>query len=165
MAGMADIAFLLLVFFLVVTTIDVDTGIGMVLPPPLDPAQEPPPIADRNMLTILVNAQGDVLLEKEPVRIPIIRDEVVKHITNNGKSPDYAVAPDKAIVSLKTQAKTSYNVYIDVLDEIRSAYREVRNSVARQEFNKPYGELNDAQTKEVNNIIPLKISIAEPDQG
>lgn len=165
MAGMADIAFLLLVFFLVVTTIDVDTGIGMTLPPPLDPNQDPPPIKDRNMLALLVNANGDILMEDEPANLGMIRDEVVKHVTNNGQDPNYAVSPQDAIVSLKTQEATPYNVYIDVLDEIMAGYREVRDSRARQEFNTPFGELNEEQTEQIQKEIPLKISIAEPDTG
>jgi biopolymer transport protein ExbD len=165
MAGMADIAFLLLVFFLVVTTINVDTGIGMTLPPPLDPEQDPPPIQDRNMLTILVNNNGDILLEDEPANLGMIRDEVVKHVTNNGEDPDYADSPDDAIVSLKTQEATPYRIYIDVLDEVRSGYNDVRDSRARQQFNEGYDELNEEQRKQIQEEIPLKISIAEPDVG
>ncbi len=78
-ASMADIAFLLLIFFLVTTTIDVDTGIGMTLPPKLEEDQEPPPVKERNMLAILVNAQGQVLLEDQPSAVARIRGEVKKH--------------------------------------------------------------------------------------
>ncbi|HEY5565062.1 MAG TPA: biopolymer transporter ExbD [Rhodothermia bacterium] len=89
-ASMADIAFLLLIFFLVTTTIDVDTGILMQLPPPLDENQKPPPIKERNMLAILVNAQGDILVENEITRLPEVRREVVRHVTNNGVNPKYS---------------------------------------------------------------------------
>ncbi|WP_251981176.1 ExbD/TolR family protein, partial [Salinibacter ruber] len=67
-AGMADIAFLLLIFFLVTTTINVDTGIGMTLPPKLKPEQEPPPVKERNLMNVLVNASGDVLVDEERAR-------------------------------------------------------------------------------------------------
>ena len=79
-SSMADIAFLLLIFFLVTTTINVDTGIGMVLPPPLDPEQEPPPIRERNLMKILVNSQGLVLMDEEPVPITEVRDKLIEFI-------------------------------------------------------------------------------------
>ena len=81
-SSMADIAFLLLIFFLVTTTINVDTGIGMVLPPPLDPEQEPPPIRERNLMKILVNSQGLVLMDEEPVPITEVRDKLIEFISN-----------------------------------------------------------------------------------
>lgn len=165
MAGMADIAFLLLVFFLVVTTIDVDTGIGMVLPPPLQDNQDPPPIKDRNMLTVLVNAQGELLVEDEPMPLNQLRQEVVTHVTNNGQNPDYAVSPQDAIVSIKTQEQTRYAAYVDVLDEVKMGYKDVRDGVARSKFGQPFDQLNDAQAEQVKKQIPLKISIAEPDTG
>ena len=82
-SSMADIAFLLLIFFLVTTTIDVDTGIGMVLPPKLEEDVEPPPIKERNVLKILVNEQGLVLVEDQPSAVQLIREEVKKHVLNN----------------------------------------------------------------------------------
>lgn len=165
MAGMADVAFLLLVFFLVVTTIDVDTGIGMVLPPPLQEDQEPPPIKDRNMLKVLVNAQGELLVEEEPTPLNQLRAEVKRHVTNNGEDPDYAVSPQDAIVSIKTQEQTPYTNYVEVLDEVKMGYREVRNGVARSKFGQPFDQLNDQQKQQIKKQIPLKISIAEPDTG
>lgn len=165
MAGMADIAFLLLVFFLVVTTIDVDTGIGMVLPPPLQEDQQPPPIKDRNMLTVLVNAQGELLVEEEPMPVNQLRAEVRKHVTNNGQNPDYSDSPQDAIVSIKTQEQTPYSDYIEVLDEVKMGYKEVRNGVARNKFGQPFDQLNDQQKQQIKKQIPLKISIAEPDTG
>ena len=168
-ASMADIAFLLLIFFLVTTTIDVDTGIGMTLPPKLEDDVKPPPVRERNMLTILVNAQGQVLLEDKPSSIRQIRTEVKKHITNNGQDPNYAENPEKAIVSFKTDRQTRYETYVEVLDEIRLAYNEVRDAEARQLGAANYKEYRDALGADEENVvedkIPLGISIAEPDQG
>lgn len=73
---MADIAFLLLIFFLVTTTINVDTGIGMVLPPPLDEEVDPPPIRERNQMNILVNAQGLILMDEQPTAITEVREKL-----------------------------------------------------------------------------------------
>jgi biopolymer transport protein ExbD len=170
-ASMADIAFLLLIFFLVTTTIDVDTGIGMTLPPKLEAEQEPPPVRERNMLKILVNAQGQVLLEDLPSAVPRIRPEIKKHILNNGADPNYAESPTQAVVSLKTDRQTPYDVYIDVLDEIWMAYFELWDAEARQlgfqnyDGYRKYVEENDIEVNAVREKIPAQLSIAEPDPG
>jgi len=80
-SSLADIAFLLLIFFLVVTTIDVDAGIGLVLPPIPDDI-EPPPVRERNLLNILVNAQGMVLLDEQPAAIAEVRQRVREFVDN-----------------------------------------------------------------------------------
>ena len=168
-SSMADIAFLLLIFFLVTTTIDVDTGIGMTLPPPLEEDVEPPPVRERNMLTILVNAQGQVLMEEKPSSMRQIRPEVVKHVTNRGQDPNYSVDPESAIVSFKTDRQTPYELYIEVLDEIRLAYNDIRDSEARQMGFPDYKTYQDNLGADEENVIaeriPLGISIAEPDRG
>lgn len=168
-AGMADIAFLLLIFFLLVTTIDVDTGIGLQLPPAPEENQEPPPIKERNLLKILVNAQGMVLMgtsEQEPTPVPEVKQKVKDFITNQGKDPNLSVSPDKAIVSIKTQREAQYRVYIDMLDEVMGAYAELRNQASQAQFGKNYEELEDesAQEQEIQDMYPKKISIAEPGQ-
>lgn len=174
-SSMADIAFLLLIFFLVTTTINVDTGIGMTLPPKLEEDQEPPPVKDRNMLSVLVNAQGQVLVEDEPSPVSAIRDEVKKHVLNRGQDPNYAETPDDAVVSIKTAQGTRYAVYIDVLDEAWMAYREIWDAEARnrgydsyQQFLAAWEESPESEEAEKNPIreeIPANLSIAEPDVG
>ena len=167
-SSMADIAFLLLIFFLVTTTIDVDTGIGMVLPPKLDEEQEPPPIKERNVLKILVNEQGQVLLEDQPSGVQLIRDEVMTHVTNNGENPNYAEAPDKALVSIKTARETPYNSYIEVLDEVWMAYFDMWDSEARTMGYRDYEHYTSMLADGAENVIREKytpaISIAEPDE-
>jgi biopolymer transport protein ExbD len=169
-ASMADIAFLLLIFFLVTTTIDVDTGIVMQLPPPLDENIDPPPIRERNMLAVLVNAQGDILLEGEIATLPMIRETVKKHVTNNGVDPRYAESADKAIVSLKTDRLTKYEAYVNVLDEMWMAYFELWDAEARRLGYPNYATYKKRITEfdavdEVKETYKAKISIAEPDQG
>lgn len=180
MASLADIAFLLLIFFLVATTINVDTGIGMTLPPKLED-QEPPPVKERNMLKILVNAQGDVLLEDKPSSVARIRDEVRTHVTNYGRDAAYAVGPEKAVVSIKTDSETSYETYIRVLDEVWMAYREIWSGIVRNN-QLPNGDpagldrtypsyeayratLGPDDENLVREQIGAQISIAEPDIG
>lgn len=165
-SSLADIAFLLLIFFLVVTTIDIDTGIGLVLPPIPDDI-EPPPVRERNLMNILVNAQGMVLINEEPAAIPTVRERVREFVDNNGADPDLSESPDDAIVSIKTDRRTPYNVYIDMLDEVMGAYEELRNQASMERFGVPFSSLerNSAEREEITDIYPKRISIAEPDEG
>jgi biopolymer transport protein ExbD len=167
MSSLADIAFLLLVFFLVVTTIDVDTGIGLVLPPIPDDTTPPPPVRERNLMNILVNAQGMVLINEMPAAIPSVRERVKAFINNNGVDPDLSESPDDAIVSIKTDRRTPYNVYIDMLDEVMGAYDELRHQASMDRFGVPYSSLEQGSERraEIQEMFPKKISIAEPDEG
>lgn len=165
-SSMADIAFLLLVFFLVVTTIDVDTGIGLVLPPIPDDV-EPPPIRERNMLRILVNAQGMILLDDEPVSADQVRGMVIDFVDNPANDPNLSESPDDAIVSIRTDRQTPYNVYIDMLDEVMGAYEELRHQASMERFGVPYSALEDdsVEQEQIRELYPKRISIAEPDEG
>jgi len=180
-AGMADIAFLLLIFFLVTTTINVDTGIGMTLPPKLDPNQKPPPVKERNLFKILVNAQGDLLIEEEEANMGQLRQRVKSHVTNYGEDPDLAVSPDKAVISIKTDAQTPYDQYIEVLDEVWMAYREIWDGIARSgqtpqgddvgltetysSYQEYYNTLDPEDDNKIRDAFGAQISIAEPDTG
>ena len=107
-SSMADIAFLLLVFFLVTTTIDTDKGLGIVLPPPGDMEIE---IRKENILNCLINSQGKVLLDEEPISIDQIHRVVGQKLRAN----------DKLIVSVKAHPKTAYNDYVKVIDQLKMA--------------------------------------------
>lgn len=165
-SSLADIAFLLLIFFLVVTTIDVDAGIGMVLPPIPDDI-DPPPVRERNLLNILVNAQGMVLLDEQPAAIAEVRQRVREFVDNPNNDPELSESPDDAIVSIKTDRRTPYNVYIDMLDEVMGAYAELLNLASQDRFGVPYSALeqNSVQQDEIREMYPKRISIAEPDEG
>lgn len=172
-ASMADIAFLLLIFFLVTTTINPDKGIYMQLPPKLEEQNEPPEINQRNLLNVLVNEEGQVLLDNELTQISQIRGIVKRHITNNGREPNFSVSPDKAVTSFKTKRGLPYETYISVLDEIKSAYNEVRDEAAQREYGVDYGTYRarletdpatgEREADEIAEQYPLKISLAEPD--
>ena len=165
-SSMADIAFLLLIFFLVTTTIDADKGIYMQLPPKLD-EQEPPEINQRNLLNVLVNADGRVLVDNEVTNIAAIRDIVKRHITNNGREPQFSVSPEDAVTSFKTKRGLSYDNYIAVLDELKSAYNEVRDEATQAQFGTDYltyvARLGEDDEDVIKEQYPLKISLAEPD--
>lgn len=161
-SSMADIAFLLLIFFLVTTTINVDTGIGMVLPPPLDPNVEPPPIRERNQMNILVNAQGLILMDEQPVSINEVREKLKEFIDNPNDDETLSVSPEAAIVSLKTQKETPYRIYIDMLDEVMGAYKELRDAASRANYGVDFNELkpDTPQRERIADMYPKKISIA-----
>ena len=158
-AGMSDIVFLLLLFFLVSTTIDVDTGIGILLPE-YQPDIETVPISKDRMVTILVNENGDVLLNKEIISIPQIKSTLVPKIQSRLEEP----VKRKIIVSIKTDRKTNYNRYIQTLDQVRLAYAEVKDQVAQNLFGRDYKELVDAEQKQVGDKVYEIISIAEPEK-
>jgi len=166
-SSLADIAFLLLIFFLLVTTIDIDTGIGLVLPPKPDTEEPPPPVKEKNLLKILVNAQGQILLDEETTPITEVKEKVIEFVDNFGENPELSDSPDKAIVSIKTDRKTPYRIYIDMLDEVMGAYADLREREARARFNKSFEQLEDdsEQREAVTDKYPKKISIAEPDEG
>jgi len=168
-AGMADISFLLLIFFLITTTFDTDTGIGMTLPPPLPEDADPPPVKDRNMLKILVNAEGQVLIEEKASSIEQIEREVRKHVLNEGEDPDYSETPDDALVSVKTDRATPYNMYINALDEVKASYNAIYDKRAKAQGHDSYQAYEEAlgpnQDDLIREKIPLNISIAEPSGG
>ncbi len=173
-AALADIAFLLLIFFLVTTTIDADKGIYMQLPPKLN-EETPPEINQRDLLNILVADENSVLVDNEPATVSQIRQLVIRHVTNNGRDPNSSRSPDKAVVSFKTRRGLSYGTYIDVLDEIKSAYNDIRNQAAQQQFGMDYGtyrarlaedpDTGETEPDVIGDMYPVKISLAEPDPG
>lgn len=168
-SSLADMAFLLLVFFLIVTTIDSDTGIGMVLPPPPDETNPPPPIRERNLLKILVNSQGLILINERPAAVQEVRERVIAFVSNNGRDENLSVSPLAAIVSIKTDRQTPYRTYISMMDEVRGAYKELRDAEARAKFGMTYDEyksrLVTASEDIIKEVYPMNVSIAEPDKG
>ncbi len=162
-SSMADIAFLLLIFFLVTTTINVDTGIGLVLPPPLEDDQDPPPIKERNLMNILVNQEGRILMDDEFYQLDEVKAHLKDFIKNPNNNPDLAENPNLAIVSIKTQRATPYKIYVDMLDEVMGAYKELRDEASRANFGVPYGALKDKspQQEQIKDLYPKKISIAD----
>lgn len=158
-ASMADIAFLLLLFFLVATVIDVDTGLGLTLPE-INENQEEVKIDPSRMAAVLVNENGDVLINGEVVPVFQIKDLLKVRIASKNDLPKNK----KMIVSLKTDRKTVYNVYIAALDQIKLAYFEVRDEYSNGKYGKKYNDLNQEQQSDVKEVVPIIISIAEPEK-
>lgn len=137
--SMADIAFLLLIFFLVTTTIETDSGLNRKLPP-MEDVVDPPIIKERNIFTVVVNKYNDLLVEEEPMELSELREAAIAFLDNGGgkgeeacdfcqgaRDPDSSDNPDKAVISLKNDRETDYKVYISVQNELVAAYNTLRN--------------------------------------
>lgn len=172
--SMADIAFLLLIFFLVTTTMDVDSGINRRLPPyePDTETEPPPPIKKKNIFTVLVNSNDELLVEDEYMEIEDLRAATLEFLDNNGdgscahcegiQSPSSSDNPGKAIVSLQNDRSTSYKLYIAVQNELAAAYNELRERESIKKFGKSYEDLSEEEGEEIQALFPQKISEAEP---
>ena len=181
--SMADIAFLLLIFFLVTTTMDTDTGLIRKLPPPPEDNPEDIDVKQRNIFEVLVNANDQLLVEGEYIQVSELRakaKEFIKGDKNNPNMPEFkvedvpvfgAMEVSKQIVSLQNDNGTSYEMYIKVQNELIGAYSELRNELANQKFGKSYDELvAQSETSEelgsqldaIKAIYPQRISEAEP---
>ncbi|MDA9685537.1 biopolymer transporter ExbD [Flavobacteriaceae bacterium] len=137
--SMADIAFLLLIFFLVTTTIETDSGLNRKLPP-MEEVIDPPIIKQKNIFTVVVNKNNQLLIEEELKDISEVRSLAIEFLDNGGgegedacdycqgkKDPSSSDNPEKAIISLKNDRETSYKIYIAVQNELVAAYNELRN--------------------------------------
>jgi len=173
--SMADIAFLLLIFFLVTTTMDSDTGLARTLPPVV-PKDEPPPppIKERNVFAVLINSQNQLLVEGEPLDVSQLKDKAKEFIENperKDKLPEFkeveipllgVVEVSKGVISLQTDRGTEYQVYLMVQNELAKAYNELRQEYAKKKFGKDYKDLDEEEQKAIRKLYPQKISEAEP---
>lgn len=188
--SMADIAFLLLIFFLVTTTIETDSGISRKLPPWQPEEQDPPVIKQRNIFTVLVNRNNELLVEDEYMQIDELREAAFEFLDNGGGtgdeacsfcqgpgSPSSSVNPQKAIISLVNDRGTEYGTYIAVQNELVAAYNQLRDREAQRMFGKSFTQMekdyNDPnyngnkdklqeQIEVIKDMIPQKLSEAEP---
>lgn len=159
--SMADIAFLLLIFFLVTTTILNETGIRVILPVwDDDPISQPLP--DRNVLSILVNSNDELLIEKEKAEVPTVKERIKEFIMNPAQLETLPANPNVAVVSLQNDRGTSYKRYIEVYNEVKAAYNELWETAAQQRFGKSYEDLSNLDRQDIKKDIPLVISEAEP---
>lgn len=159
--SMADIAFLLLIFFLVTTTIIQDKGILVKLPF----WEEDPPITNinsKNVFTILVNANDEVLIEKEISKISEIKSKLTHFILNPAGSKDLPKNPKSAIVSLQNDRNTTYAAYLSVYNEIKASYNQIRNERAMRLYGLAFRNCNVEQRKKIRTDIPMVISESEP---
>jgi len=183
--SMADIAFMLLIFFLVATTMDVDSGLARMLPPKLDEIdQDTPPIKERDVLIVQINSMNRIAIEGEPTDISQVKEKAKEFIANEKKLDNLPqweakeivvknkkgkevvnlgmIEVRKGVISLQNDKGTSYETYIAVQNEFIKAYNELREEMSQKKFHKAYDDLSKDQQKAIRKIIPQKISEAEP---
>ena len=129
--SMADIAFLLLIFFLVTTTIVEDKGIMVKLPPWSEEEPDITKLKKRNVFSVLVNAQNQLLVRGELSDIDELRDRAKEFIANPQRREDLAEKPTKAIISLKNDRGTNYETYLEVYNELKGAYNELWDDLVK----------------------------------
>ena len=190
--SMADIAFLLLIFFLVTTTIEKDKGIARQLPPPIEQEQDVI-IKQKNLFIVNVNKNDQLLVEDELMDLKDLRQAAIDFLDNGGapagspehcnyckgkRSPESSDNPQKAVISVQNDRLTSYDMYIAVQNELVAAYNFLRNRESQRLFGWEYTEMKKAldngdiesareddvkeKLEQVQDLIPLKLSEAEP---
>ncbi len=176
-SSMADIAFLLLVFFLVTTSMSTDKGLARRLPPPVpaDQQQDDVEMNKRNVLQILVNSNNDLMVNGEVLEVSKLKEKAKEFILNPSNSeelPEKEVGSfgsfgnvmytKKHVISLQNDRGTQYQAYIEVQNALVAAYDEIRDDFSMQKRGKKFADLSEDEQKEVQKIYPQKISEAEP---
>ena len=179
-SSMADISFLLLIFFLVTTTMDVDTGMKRTLPPWIDPTeqQNDVDVNERNVLKVNVSRNGSIMVGTEEYRASDLKRsaghsrlsrEVYHFLVDQDKSNKKATEIEGAtyhisegLVSLKADNESKYKIYLQVQDELTHAFNLYRDDISRAVYGVGYDELDDIQAANIRKAVPMKISEAEP---
>lgn len=176
--SMADISFLLLIFFLVTTTMDVDSGITRRLPPPVENPEMDVKVKERNIMNVLINKYDKLLVNGKPGDVATLKDMTKEFITprpSDEKAPEVevkdielipeAVMISKGVVSLKNDRGTSYSMYISVQNELAKAFNERKDELSLRYFNQHFADLTDKDKIEaINKAVPVRISEAEPEE-
>ena len=175
-AAMADIAFLLLTFFLVATTMNVDTGLHRLLPPLPAPNQktENVRIKERNLLRVFVNRYDRVMVNREAIDVAQLKDKARDFILNRDDDPALPEMEEvqidliglwpvsRGVISLQSDRGTSYDMYIMVQNELTRAFNEIRDEVSMEKFGRKFTELAVRQRNAIQKAVPMKVSEAEP---
>ena len=174
-SSLADIAFLLLIFFLVSTTMDVDSGLERKLPPmPPENQADTPPIKEINVFVVLVNAKNQLLVAGELTRVEDLREKAKNFMSNPDNDvnlPEKAmkevsffgeVPITKGVISLRNDVGTQYKMYIAVQNELVGAINDLREELSKQKFGRSFESLNSDYKKSIQEIYPSRISEAEP---
>ena len=177
-SSMADISFLLLIFFLVTTSMDVNQGLARRLPAPIPPDQkvEDKDISKRNLMMVKINSSNQQMVQGQLMDVKQLREKAKEFILNE-QDNDYLPklfeedfgAPfgvvrytKDHVISVQNDVDTQYQAYLDVQNELVAAYNELREECAQKYFHKGYNELEEDQQKQIQKIYPQKISEAEP---
>ncbi|MDR1346798.1 MAG: biopolymer transporter ExbD [Bacteroidales bacterium] len=174
-ASSADIAFLLLTFFLLTSSINTEQGIPRRLPPPKDPnvKEEQVDINKRNVLTVRVNFNDAIMVNSEIININELKDVAKNFLANPTNDPDLPMkeskdiegigdfAVSKGVISLTNDQSTTYNMYVQVQNELQRAINELRDQTSMNYFGKKYDNLDTALQKSIQKAIPANISEAK----
>lgn len=174
-SSMADISFLLLAFFLMVSSINTDMGIARKLPPPLPPNQDKPPeVHQRNIFVVKINSKDRLLFDGEIGRVEDLKERAKTFLSNPDNLPNLPekemreipilgkMEVSKGVISLRNDRGTSYDMYFQVQNELAAAINELKNELSVNKFGKKYADLKDAQRDAIDEAIPVAVSEAEP---
>ena len=173
-SSQADIAFLLLCFFLMTTSMDVDYGITRRLPPPVEQNDDDVKVKERNVMNVLINKNNKLMVNGRPSDISLLKDEAKLFMTpreNDPTAPETEwkqiellgnVLMSKGVISLQNDRGTSYAMYISVQNELARAFNELKEEMAWKHFHKHLDQLNEDQTKAIGEAVPVRVSEAEP---
>lgn len=168
--SMADIAFLLLIFFLVVTTMGSDTGLRRVLPPWSDESHDVPEIKRRNLLSVRINNLDELWVNGRTLPLKELSDEVRRFVSNpdeDAELSEYVIESidiigtyrvSQGVVAIQSSPQTSYERYIEVQNELSRAYSELREEASRRYFGASYTSLDAQRREAVQKAIPIRIS-------
>lgn len=159
--SMADIAFLLLVFFLVTTTMNQDIGLRVSLPQWVDVPPDPKPKNKRNVLDVVITKNDQLFVNGEKFDVENVREKTIRFVTNNGRDANMSQSPLHAIVSVTNDNGTSYDMYLRVNNELYAAYNGIWNEASKNEFGKPWERLNEEEQKGIKLKYPRVISEAD----
>ena len=188
--SMADIAFLLLIFFLVTTTIETDSGISRKLPPMQEEEVEPPIIKEKNIFKVIVNRNNELLVEDELMQLEDLEEAAIAFLDNGGgvgedgctycqgaRDPASSDNPTIAVIMLVNDRQTEYGTYIAVQNELVAAYNELRNRAAQRLFGRSFDEMEadfkdvrftgdkeelKKNIEQIRDMWPQKLSEADP---
>ena len=177
-SSMADISFLLLIFFLVTTSMDVNQGLARRLPAPIPPDQkvEDTDINKRKLLVVKINSANQLMVQGQLMDVKQLRETAKEFIKNENDEPNLPKLVEEDfgepigvqrytkdhVISVQNDVDTQYQAYLDVQNELVAAYNELRNECAQKYFHTSYNELTEEQQKQVQKVYPQKISEAEP---
>jgi len=175
-SSMADIAFIALIFFLMVTTMDKEEGISRLLPPipPEDQKMEDLKVNRRNIIQVKINSNDRLLAGSQPMDVSQLKDKIKEFMTNPYDDPNLpekeiqdipGLGPtpvSKGVISLQNDRGTTYQAYITVQNELIKAINELRDDFSMKTFGKKYSKLDEEKQEMVRKAVPQKISEAEP---
>jgi len=161
--SMADIAFTLLIFFLVSTTLATDKGERVKLPKyDPNPNQEPTEVSDYNVFAVDVLQDGSLAVEGNNFQYQELKKETVKFLTNNGKDPNYSESYDAAVVNIRTHPDAPYEAYLEAYSNVKSAFDLLRDDYAMSQYGKKYDDFTESEKEASSDVRQkYKLKIAE----